>query len=181
MKPILIGIVGGSCSGKTTFARKLFNHFGKRSLLLSQDSFYRNLDSNVDINNYNFDEPQAIDFEKMENVIKDIINKDKFVKIPIYDFKTAKAIDNKIMDCSNIEIVIIEGVFIFNNDNIRNLLDFKIFIDTDVDTRLNRRIKRDVKNRGRTIKIVIYRHNRFVKPAYDKYIEPCKKYADIII
>jgi len=90
MKPILIGIVGGSCSGKTTFARKLFNHFGERSLLLSQDSFYKSLDSNVDINNYDFDDPQAIDFEKMENVIKDIINKDKFVKIPIYDFKTAR-------------------------------------------------------------------------------------------
>ena len=181
METILIGVVGGSCSGKTTYARELSNHFGGRSLLLSQDSFYKNLDSNITIDNYNFDEPQAIDFGKLENVIKKIINKDNDVKIPIYDFKQNKSIDNEIVDCSNIEIVIIEGVFVFNNDNIRNLLDIKIFIDVDVDTRLNRRIKRDVKNRGRTVDVVIDRHNRFVKPAYDKYIEPCKKYADIVI
>ena len=122
MKTTLIGVVGGSCSGKTTYARELFNHYGKRSLLLSQDSFYRSLDSNVDINNYDFDKPQAIDFEKMENVIGKIMDKNKCVKIPIYDFKTSKSTGNQIVDCSDKEIVIIEGVFVFNNDNIQATL-----------------------------------------------------------
>ena len=179
---IIIGISGGSCSGKTKFAQKLFNKISKNGLLLSQDSFYKGLNSEElkDVDNYNFDIPEAIDFELISDVINGL-NNNRTVRIPIYDFKTHTRIGYKTQEPQNIDILVIEGITIFCDQVLRELMDLKIFIDTDADIRIIRRIERDVKERGRTMDMVINRYKKFVKPSHDKYIETSKKYANIII
>lgn len=182
MKLIIIGISGGTSSGKTSFAKKIFDKVGKKGVLVSQDSFYKGLSKEEleNVDNYNFDSPDAIDFVEMYNMIKKLKEgKDTF--IPNYNFSTHKREGYNKIESNNTEILIIEGILIFCNENIRNLLDFKIFIDTDSDIRLIRRIDRDVKERARTLDMVLHRYKTFVRPSSIKWVDPSKKYANIII
>lgn len=185
-KIIVIGISGGSSSGKTAFSEKIFEKLGQRGLLISQDSFYHSLNDydRNHVDEYNFDSPSAINFEELYRVITQIKEKPNLiniVKIPKYDFKTHTKIKDKYVDCSDVKILIVEGIFIFYYEKIRKLFDFSIFVDTDPDIRLIRRLERDVEKRGRTIKMVIERYKKFVRPSHIKFVEPTKRYANIIV
>lgn len=185
-KPFLIGIVGGSASGKTTVCKQIIQ-LGeldeKEVSLISQDSFYKNLSKKdkllADAGKFDFDHPDSIDYDQLLNVLNDL-QRMKTVSVPIYDFKNhARSKDTITVEPT--KIVIVEGILIFNDPRIRNLFDMKLFVDTDNDTRLLRRIRRDIKERGRSVESVLNQWEKFVKPSFDEFILPTKKYADIII
>jgi len=182
MSLIIIGICGGTSSGKTSFSRKIFEKVGKKGLLISQDSFYKGLDDKElgNVENYNFDHPDSIDFDEMYKVLYKL-KRGEISFVPKYNFTTHTREGYLPIDSKKVKILIIEGILIFCNKKIRDLMDFKIFIDTDSDIRLIRRIERDIKERGRTMEMVIKRYKKFLKPSHEKYVEPSKKYANIII
>ena len=179
----IIGISGGSCSGKTSISKKLNESFGKNSIVICEDSFYKSLTkTNLEnIDDYDFDIPEAIDFDKMEKIIREIKSGKNKILIPIYDFKLHTNTGELSIDISSIKVVIIEGIILYHYKKIRDLIDVRIFVDTDSDIRLSRRINRDMLERGRTLKMILKRYENFVKPAYQKYVETTKKYSNIII
>ena len=179
----IIGISGGSCSGKTSISKKLDQSFGKNSIVICEDSFYKSLTkTNLEnIDDYDFDIPEAIDFDKMEKIIREIKSGKNKILIPIYDFKLHTNTGELSIDISSIIVVIIEGIILYHYKKIRDLIDIRIFVDTDSDIRLSRRINRDMLERGRTLKMILKRYENFVKPAYQKYVETTKKYSNIII
>lgn len=173
MKRKIVFITGGSASGKTTLAKQIIEHFGGRAILISQDSFYKPGDVNT-----NYDNPISLDFEKQKEILAKL--KDgQAVEIPIYDFAQFKATGTQLIEPT--EIIIFEGLFTLYDYQLSKLADFKIFVDTPADTRLSRRIIRDIEERGRDLHGVIKRWLEDVKPAYDTYIHPMKKYADIVV
>jgi uridine kinase len=178
---MLIAVVGGSCSGKSTVADKLFNTFNNISTMISMDNFYRtpNEEEKQNIKNYNFDLPTAFDNEHFYQCLLKIKNGES-VNIPIYDFKTHSRLNETITVNYN-KIIIVEGIFVLEEKRVRDLFDFKVFIDATPEYRLSRRIERDIKERGRQIDGVIQQYNIFVQPSYEKYIRPIQKYCDLII
>jgi uridine kinase len=186
-KTLVIGVCGGTSSGKTTLAKKIWQNvveWGHNAMILSQDSFYRNLTQaqleQASKNEYNFDQPTAIDFESMRDVVKRLIDKQEEVKVPIYDFLTHQR--SKEHKCVRpTDILIIEGIFIFSDAELRKFFDIMLFVDVDADTRLLRRIRRDLKDRGRDISQVLESYEKFVKPGFMTFIEPYKRYAHLII
>jgi uridine kinase len=183
MSTTLIGIVGGSCSGKSSISKKFKQSFGKNCQTICEDSFYKSLteDQLKTVKDYNFDHPDAINFKELERVIINIKSGKKKIMMPCYDLKTHQSSRYIEMDLSDVQVIILEGIFLFHHENIRNMLDIKIYVDTDSDIRLTRRIYRDQIERGRTLESILDRYHKFVKLGYEKYIEPCKKYANIII
>ena len=184
-KPCLIGIAGGSASGKTTISNNIFNSLTEKSLrgyIISIDDFYISTtdEERNDIENIDFDNPKRIDFSELESVLKNVIDR-KNVSVPNYDFKTCKRTHNSIINCKNIDFVIIEGLFCLHNENIRKLLDASIFIDIPDNIRWKRRVERDVIERGANLNDLVEYYNKFVKPGYEKYILPTKKYSDKIL
>ena len=180
IKPILIGIAGGSACGKLTLLKEIINKITDFPVcVISLDSYYKDLPQDTNISEYNFDLPQAFDFELLLNHIKDLRN-GKTIEMNLYDFKENKKsnIKTKIESCP---IIIIEGIFGFYDSRIRNLIDLKIFIDTDPDIRLSRIIYRDINERGRDLQTSIQRYHRFVKPGFEEFVAPTKRYADIVI
>ncbi|KAL9653512.1 hypothetical protein ABK040_002145 [Willaertia magna] len=182
--PFVIGVCGGSASGKTTVCREIVKSLSnKRVVVISQDSFYRNLTPEekqlAKNSDYDFDHPDAFDYAIFEEAIKELKNGNG-VDIPVYDFKTHSR-TNETERVDGADVIIIEGILIFFNKSVRDLMDMKIFVDTDADVRLARRIRRDTKERGRDLESVLLQYERFVKPSFDDYIMPTKKYADIII
>ena len=180
IKPILIGIAGGSACGKRTLLNEIKQEIKDYKVcVISLDSYYKDLPQDTNITEYNFDLPQAFDFELLLNHIKDLRN-GKTIEMNLYDFKENKKsnIKTKIESCP---IIIIEGIFGFYDSRIRNLMDLKIFIDTDSDIRLSRIIYRDISERGRDLLTSIERYHKFVKPGYEEFVAPTRKYADIII
>jgi uridine kinase len=180
IKPILIGIAGGSACGKRTLLNEIKQEIKDYKVcVISLDSYYKDLPQDTNISEYNFDLPQAFDFELLLNHIKDLRN-GKTIEMNLYDFKENKKsnIKTKIESCP---IIIIEGIFGFYDSRIRNLMDLKIFIDTDSDIRLSRIIYRDISERGRDLLTSIERYHKFVKPGYEEFVAPTRKYADIII
>jgi len=148
------------------------------------DSFYRELtkDELSNVTNHNFDHPDAFDWTLLYNTL-DTLAKGKSVEIPTYDFTThsrTKEVSQSIHGSLS-EIVIIEGILLFQPQKIREIFDMKLFVDTDADTRLARRVRRDISERGRSLDSVLNQYERFVKPAFDQFILPTKKYADVII
>jgi uridine kinase len=180
IKPILIGIAGGSACGKRTLLNEIKQEIKDYKVcVISLDSYYKDLSQDTNISEYNFDLPQAFDFELLLNHIKDLRN-GKTIEMNLYDFKENKKsnIKTKIESCP---IIIIEGIFGFYDSRIRNLMDLKIFIDTDSDIRLSRIIYRDISERGRDLLTSIERYHKFVKPGFEEFVAPTRKYADIII
>ena len=181
-KPYLIGIAGGSGSGKTSIANIIFKYLGvSECLLFSMDTYYKDLteEQQKNISEYNFDHPDALDFELLNSHINSLMNWES-INMPTYDFNTSsrgketkKLYPNK--------IIIFEGILAFHDKRIRDLMDIKIFVDLDGDIRLSRRIYRDIIDRGREMKTVINRYHKFVKPAFEIFIKPTRKFADIII
>ncbi|MBN1469015.1 MAG: uridine kinase [Fusobacteriaceae bacterium] len=179
---IIIGIAGGSGSGKTTVARRLLETFKEEdAILIEQDAYYRELyiDSIDERAKMNFDHPNAIEFELLEKQLKDLYSGFS-IERPIYDFAThMRKEETKHINPS--KIIIVEGILIFAVPEIRKLFDVKIFVDTDADEMLLRRIERDITERGRTFESVRDQYLSTVKPMYLEFAEPSKRYADIII
>eukprot|EP00092_Neocalanus_flemingeri_P008029 GFUD01008666.1.p1 GENE.GFUD01008666.1~~GFUD01008666.1.p1 ORF type:complete len:612 (-),score=175.68 GFUD01008666.1:412-2247(-) len=184
VEPFVIGVCGGSASGKTTVANKIISELGVPWVtLLSMDSFYKVLNEKqhelAALNEYNFDNPDAFDFELLFKTLQRLKEMKK-VEVPIYNFMTHRR-ETKTVSMYGANVIIFEGILAFHMEDIRNILDMKVFVETDSDVRLARRLKRDITNRGRDIHGVMQQYENHVKPAYDRYIAPTMTYADIIV
>jgi uridine kinase len=181
-KPLVIAIAGGSGSGKTTVARVILDRVGAhRIAYLQHDSYYRDL-ADLPLNqrkNVNFDHPDSLESELMTKHIQDL--KDwKPVEVPVYDFTTHSRTDETI-HVEPQRVIVVEGILIFADSQLRDLFDVKIFVDTDSDIRFIRRLTRDISERGRTTQSVIEQYQKTVRPMHLKFVEPSKRYADVII
>ncbi|XP_032238285.1 uridine-cytidine kinase-like 1 [Nematostella vectensis] len=183
-EPFVIGLCGGSASGKTTVANRIIEELGVPWVsMLSLDSFYKVLSSEqhemAARNEYNFDHPDAFDADLAAKVLKRL-KRGKSVQIPIYDFKTHGRLPEK-TDLYGANVIIFEGIMAFAYKELRDLMDMKVFVDTDPDIRLARRLKRDITERGRELPGVLQQYNKFVKPAFDQHIAPTMAFADIVV
>ena len=179
---MIIGICGGTGSGKTTIARKIVETVGvKKVVLIEQDSYYRNLaDMPLDERHQaNFDHPDAIDSDLLVNHIKRLKAGDE-VEMPVYDMVTHTRSD-KIDIIEPRPVVIVEGILIFAEPRVLGLLDFRVFVDTPDDIRLMRRLRRDINERGRTFERTLEQYERTIRPMHFEFVEPSKRHADIII
>jgi len=184
VEPFVIGVCGGSASGKTTVANKIISELDVPWVtLLSMDSFYKVLNERqheaAAVNEYNFDAPEAFDFELLRETLQRLKEMKK-VDVPIYNFVTHRR-ETKTVSMYGANVIIFEGILAFHNEAIRNMLDMKVFVDTDSDVRLARRLKRDISDRGRDIHGVLQQYENHVKPAYDRFIATTMTYADIIV
>ncbi|MBR1938978.1 MAG: uridine kinase [Spirochaetales bacterium] len=180
MKVSLIGITGGSGSGKSTVVRKITEAYSD-SICIAQDNYYKSATfvNNDNITSYNFDRPEALDLDLMYENLVDLKN-GKSVDIPQYDF-VHHARKKETMHIEPKRVIIVDGLMVLYDERIRNLLDLKLYVDTPADIRFVRRLQRDIKERGRTVDSVIEQYVNVVRPGHEKYIEPCKAYADLII
>lgn len=181
-KVIIIGICGGTCSGKSTVSEKLKEHYKNLGVnKINTDSYYKDhFDlSFQERSKINFDHPDSIDFELLVNDLNSLV-KNKSIKEPVYSYKTHKRLKkNQLLKPK--KIIILEGLHIFCNSELISLIDFGLFLDLDSDSRLSRRIERDIKERGRTEFEVINRFNEMCEPMYQKYIYPSRTNANVII
>ncbi|HJM84961.1 MAG TPA: uridine kinase [Candidatus Marinimicrobia bacterium] len=179
---MLIGIAGGTGSGKTSIAKAIASDFGKSEVaLIEQDSYYKNL-SNLTIEErslVNFDHPDAIDFTLMRDHLQKLME-GNVVDIPIYDYTTHTR-EKKSRKVEKHHIIILEGILALFDQKIRNMMDIKIYVETADDIRVIRRIKRDINKRERTFPSVIEQYYKTVRPMHIQFVEPTKKYADIIV
>lgn len=179
---LIIGIAGGTGSGKTTVVNQILNDLPADEVcVISQDSYYKATDhlSFEQRTKINFDHPRAIDFELLIQHIS-ALKKEQVVEQPIYSFVTHNRTKDTVKTHPR-KVVIVEGILIFNNETLRKLFDMKIFVHADADERLIRRIKRDISERGRDINEVLNRYQQTLKPMHEQFIEPAKNFADIII
>ncbi len=181
-KGILIGIAGGTGSGKTLVANNIYNELGSdRVVILCQDSYYKDLShlSPEERNAQNFDHPDAIDSELLIEQIKTLLQ-GKSIQQPIYDFVThTRKKETKTIGPHT--IIVLEGILILDNPDLRDLMDIKIYVDTDPDIRFIRRLRRDILERGRSLESVIQQYEESVRPMHLQFVEPSKRFADIII
>ncbi|WP_420341111.1 uridine kinase [Wansuia hejianensis] len=181
-KPIVIGITGGTGSGKSTVAKEIFKYILESDIaVIEQDSYYKD-QSNIPFDERiktNYDHPFAFDNKLLVQHLKDLIV-GKEIRKPIYDFETHNRKSETIV-VEPKDIIILEGILILYEKEIRDLLDIKIFVDTDSDVRVIRRVERDINERGRTLESVINQYMNTVRPAHLQFIEPTKRYADLII
>jgi len=179
---LIIGIAGGTGSGKTTVVDKIIKEFPMDEVcVISQDSYYNKTDSlsYEERTKINFDHPRAIDFELIVQHLKEL-KSGNIIEQPIYSFVTHNRTTDTIKTHPR-KVVIVEGILIFNNEELRDLFDIKIFVHADTDERLIRRIRRDINERGRDINEVLTRYQDTLKPMHQQFIEPTKNFADIII
>ncbi len=181
-KPLLIGITGGTGSGKSTVSKAICESLPKKNILIiEQDAYYKDqshlsLDERI---NTNYDHPFAFDTELLISHLKMLMD-NKPIDKPIYDFTVHNRKKNTIR-LEPTEVIVLEGILVLDCPDLRKLLDIKIFVDTDADVRLIRRITRDMRERGRSLESVIRQYIEVVKPMHNEFIEPTKRYADIII
>merc|ERR1719409_967135 len=182
-EPFLIGVAGGTASGKSTVCNLIMNSLQeKRVVLLAQDSFYRPLteEERKNVKQYNFDHPDAIEWPLIVKTLKDLLLR-RNVKVPVYDFVTHSRKEGVDINIEPGDVIIIEGILVLAMKEVRDLCHMKVFVDTDDDLRLARRLKRDTVDRGRSVDGVITQYTSFVKPMFDTFVSPSKKYADVII
>ncbi|WP_044642060.1 uridine kinase [Risungbinella massiliensis] len=180
-RPIVIGVAGGTGSGKTTVARKLVESFSESVLLIEQDSYYKNQDHlpMEERLKTNYDHPFAFDNELLVEQVLQLLDR-QTVEKPQYDYaQHTRASDTQTVEPK--DIIVLEGILILEDERIRNLLDLKVFVDTDADVRILRRIERDIAERGRSLDSVIEQYLTVVRPMHLQFIEPTKRYADVII
>ena len=180
-KSLVIGIAGGSGSGKTTLLKNIIQTFGPAITVISHDNYYKRHDELTyeERCKLNYDEPAALETELMVQQL-DQLRQGQEILCPVYDFTVHNRSDETILIKPE-KVIIVEGILIFENKALRDLMDIKIFVDADADIRICRRIKRDVNKRGRSLESVILQYQETVKPMHEKYVEPCKKYADIVV
>lgn len=181
MDVLVIGIAGGTGSGKTTLMKSLMGQFGSEITVLSHDNYYQ---AHNDLPyeercKLNYDEPAAFETELMVRHLKEL-RAGQTVQCPVYDF-TIHNRSNQVIELKPKSVIMVEGILIFENKALRDLMDIKIFVDTDADIRLCRRIKRDVNKRGRSMESVLLQYQATVKPMHDRYVEPSKKFADLVV
>lgn len=191
-KPFLIGVAGGTASGKSTVCKRIIEKLGqaevndqqRQVVSISQDSFYRELTdeekARAHRGRFNFDHPDAFDEKLMYTTMKDILEGKK-VTINCYDYRTNSISPNEQITIYPADVVLFEGILVFYFPAIRELFHMKLFVDTDSDTRLARRVPRDIKERGRDLDQVLNQYMLFVKPAFEEFCSPTKKFADVII
>ncbi|XP_070780653.1 uridine-cytidine kinase 1 isoform X1 [Enoplosus armatus] len=189
-RPFLIGVSGGTASGKSTVCAKIMELLGQNKVdhrqrkvaIVSQDSFYRVLTPDQKgkalKGQYNFDHPEAFDNELMYKTLKDIAE-GRVVEVPTYDFVTHSRLEDRIT-VYPADVVLFEGILVFYPQKVRDMFHMKLFVDTDSDVRLSRRVLRDM-NRGRDLEQILTQYTTFVKPAFEEFCLPTKKYADVII
>ena len=178
---LVIGIAGGSGSGKTTLLKNIIEAFGPSITVLSHDNYYKRHDEMTYEERccLNYDEPAALETDLMVKQLESLRNGQEIL-CPVYDFTVHNRSDETILIKPE-RVIIVEGILIFENKDLRDLMDIKIFVDADADIRICRRIKRDVNKRGRSLESVIKQYQETVKPMHEKYVEPSKKYADIVV
>ena len=178
---LVIGIAGGTGSGKTTLMKNIIQRYGASVSVLSHDNYYRRLDHLTfeERCRINYDEPAALETELMAQHLEQL-RRGESILCPVYDFSQHNR-SNETVQVDPNRVIIVEGILIFENEALRNLMDIKIFVDTDADVRLCRRIKRDVNKRGRSLESVLEQYQTTVKPMHEKYVEPSKKYADLVV
>lgn len=186
-RPFFIGVGGASASGKTCVVDEIVRLLDHESVAaITQDAFYKSLTveqrEQAYNSNYNFDHPHAYDFDHQVRVLQQLRDGARQVSVPTYDFTTHSRLGTEhdrvvVMP----EIVIFEGILALHDERVRDLFDLKLFVDTDADLRLSRRIKRDMASRGRDLQGILEQHEKFVKPSTDAFCLPSKKHADMIL
>jgi len=181
-QPIIIGVTGGSGSGKTSVSRAILDHFPNHSIMmLEHDSYYKDqsslsFDERLETN---YDHPLAFDTDLLIAHLEQLLAY-QAIDIPVYDY-VAHTRSDQVVHQEPKEVIILEGIMILEDERLRDLMDIKIYVDTDDDIRIIRRIKRDMEERGRTLDSVIHQYLSVVKPMYHQFIEPTKRYADVIV
>ena len=182
MTPFLIGIAGGTGSGKTTVANAIVKRVGEeRIAILSHDSYYRDfVDLPKDIlDRQNFDHPDSLESELLVRHLK-ALKQGMVVETPIYDFKVhRRAAESRRVEPR--KVILVDGILIYAEPELRKLFDVKIYVDTDADIRFIRRLKRDISERGRTVESVVQQYESTVRPMHMEFVEPSKRYADLIV
>jgi len=190
--PFMIGVAGGTASGKTTVCEKIMEavhgseEMGheKNIVVISEDSFYRELDNKESVQAekgmFNFDHPDALDNDLLMSCLGDIRD-GKMTRVPVYDFKTNSRVKGEYTVIYPSDVVLLEGILVFYRKDVREIFDMKLFVDTDADTRLSRRVLRDIEERGRDLEHVLHQYTTLVKPAFEEFCLPTKKHADVII
>ncbi len=180
-KILVIGIAGGSGSGKTTLLKNIIQAFGPAITVLSHDNYYKRHDemSYEERCKLNYDEPDALETDLMVKQLESLRNGQEIL-CPVYDFTVHNRSDETVLIKPE-RVIIVEGILIFENKELRDLMDIRIFVDTDADVRLCRRILRDVEERGRSLESVLSQYQNTVKPMHEMYVEPSKKFANIIV
>lgn len=190
--PFMIGVAGGTASGKSSVCERIMKDLGqsekknahRQVAHISQDSFYRELTPqeivSAEKGMFNFDHPDAFDIPLMESCLHDI-HEGRPTKIPVYDFKTNARVPDEFTTVYAADVVLFEGILTFYYPKVRDFFDMKLFVDTDADTRLARRVFRDIQQRGRNLDNVLHQYTTLVKPAFEEFCIPTKKFADVII
>ncbi len=182
MKPVIIGVAGGTASGKTTVSDAILDRVGRQHIIyLQHDSYYRDL-SHLPLEErtkLNFDHPDALETELLVSHLRRL-QAGEPVEVPIYDFATYR----RSQETRRVEpgrVILLEGLLIFVDKELREMMDVKLYVDTDADLRFIRRLQRDIQERGRTMESVIHQYLTTVRPMHLEFVEPSKRYADIII
>jgi len=181
-RPIVIGVTGGSGSGKTSVSRAILDEFTEVSILLLEQDFYYKDQSELPFEERlktNYDHPFAFDTDLFIKDLQKLIQYES-IEQPVYDYSKHTRSD-QVIHREPKEVIIVEGILILEDKRLRDLMDIKVYVDTDDDIRIIRRIKRDMESRGRTLDSVIHQYLTVVKPMHQQFIEPTKKFADIII
>lgn len=182
MSGMVLGVAGGSGSGKTTVAREILAGVGTdRITFLAQDNYYRDVEwsGEVDLLEHNFDHPDALDAELFLEHLR-ALKAGQAIDLPVYDFVRHR----RTSETRRIEarpVILVEGILLFVDARVRKLLDFKVFVDTDADVRLVRRIERDMSERGRSVADVLRQYLSTVRPMHLEFVEPSKRWADVIV
>lgn len=181
-KPLVIGIAGGSGSGKTSVTNRIYNVFKEHSVVVIEQDYYYKDQSHLEFEERlltNYDHPLAFDTDLLIEHIGKLLDRETIEK-PVYDYAIHTRSEQKIT-IEPKDVIILEGILVLEDERLRDLMDIKLFVDTDADLRIIRRLMRDINERGRTIESVIEQYLSVVRPMHNQFIEPTKRYADIII
>ena len=180
-KITVMGIAGGTGAGKSTLVQAIKKHFGRQIVCLSHDSYYRDLShlSLAKRQKVNFDHPDSLETTLLIKQLKDLLE-GKTIAVPVYDFKVSNR-TTKTIKVEPAPVILVEGILIFANRKLASMFDIKVFVDAEADIRLGRRIKRDIEERGRTLEFSLNQYLTMSKPMHDRFVEPYKKTADIIV
>ena len=178
---LVIGVAGGTGSGKTTLVKKLVEYFGDEVSVVSHDNYYKRHDEMTYEERclINYDEPAAFENELMVAQL-DALRRGESVECPVYDYTVHNRSDETVVISAR-RVILVEGILIFADEALRERMDIRIFVDTDADIRLCRRIKRDVNKRARSLESVLTQYQTTVKPMHEKYVEPSKKFANLVV
>lgn len=181
MNSIIIGIAGGTGSGKTTLTRRLKERFGDDMTVISYDNYYKPHDDLTYEQRcqLNYDHPDAFDSELLAEHLR-ALRAGETIACPVYDFSTHNRSQETLLIAPT-GVIVVEGILIFADSKLRDLMDVKLFVDTDADVRILRRIVRDVRQRGRTLESVVTQYLTTVKPMHEQFVEPSKRFADVIV